>query len=100
MARASATTRASSTGSSAGSRARCPRSTSPIGRLPRAEDLNLDGLDVSQADLDELFAVDPASWQREADLTEEFYATFGGRVPAALQAELAALRYRLKAAQS
>ena len=60
-----------------------PAVESPIGRLPRTEDLNLDGLDVSQADLDELFAVDAESWQREADLTEEFYATFEGRVPAA-----------------
>ena len=77
-----------------------PAVASPIGRLPRPEDLNIDGLDVSQTDLDELFAVDAVSWQREADLTEEFYATFEGRVPAALQAELAALRYRLKVAQS
>ena len=72
---------------------------SPIGRLPRTEDLNLDGLDVSAQDLDELFAVDPESWGQEADLTEEFYATFDGRVPAALQAELEALRYRLKVAR-
>jgi len=69
---------------------------SPIGRLPRPEDLNLDGLDVSDDDMRELFAVDPRTWQQEADLTEQFYATFGGRVPAALQAELSALRYRLK----
>ena len=47
-------------------------------------------------DLDELFAIDRDSWLREADLTEEFYATFGGRVPPPLQAELAALRYRLQ----
>ena len=73
---------------------------SPIGRLPRTADLDLDGIDVPQADLDELFAVDPASWEREADLTEEFYATFDGRVPAALQSELSALRYRLKQART
>ena len=69
---------------------------SPIGRLPRTEDLDLDGIDVAQADLDELFAVDTDLWLREADLTEEFFHTFEGRVPAALWAELAALRYRLK----
>jgi phosphoenolpyruvate carboxykinase (GTP) len=68
---------------------------SPIGRLPRPEDLDLDGIDVPQADLDALFAIDRDSWLREADLTEEFYATFDGRVPAPLQAELSALRYRL-----
>jgi len=71
---------------------------SPIGRLPRTEDLDLDGIEVPQADLDELFAIDAASWLREADLTEEFYRTFDGRVPAPLWAELAALRYRLQRA--
>ncbi|MGR6742627.1 phosphoenolpyruvate carboxykinase (GTP) [Microbacterium sp. F1-18] len=68
---------------------------SPIGRLPRTDDLNLDGIEVSQRDLDELFAVDTESWLREADLTEEFYDTFGDRLPAALRSELEALRYRL-----
>ena len=72
---------------------------SPIGRLPLAEDLNLDGIEVPQADLDELFAVDPELWLQEADLTEQFYSTFEGKVPAALYAELAALRYRLKRSQ-
>ena len=73
-----------------------PAVDSPIGRLPRTSDLNLDGIDVPQGDLDELFAIDRDSWLREADLTEEFYATFDGRVPAPLQAELSALRYRLQ----
>ncbi|WP_337006482.1 MULTISPECIES: phosphoenolpyruvate carboxykinase (GTP) [unclassified Microbacterium] len=72
-----------------------PAVDSPIGRLPRVEDLNLDGLDIPAADLDELFSVDPQAWKTEADLTEEFYDTFGGKVPAALRAELASLRYRL-----
>lgn len=68
---------------------------SPIGRLPRVEDLNLDGLDIPAADLDELFSVDAEAWKTEADLTEAFYDTFGNKVPAALRAELASLRYRL-----
>lgn len=68
---------------------------SPIGRLPRVEDLNLDGLDIPAADLDELFSVDAEEWKTEADLTEAFYDTFGDKVPAALRAELASLRYRL-----
>ena len=71
---------------------------SPIGRLPVTADLDLTGIDVPQSDLDELFAIDPVSWLREADLTEDFYNTFDGRVPAALHSELAALRYRLKSA--
>lgn len=72
-----------------------PAVDSPIGRLPRVEDLNLDGLDIPAEDLDELFSVDAEAWKTEADLTEEFYDTFGDKVPAALRAELASLRYRL-----
>ena len=48
---------------------------------------------------DALFEIDPALWLQETDLTEEFYRTFDGKIPPALYAELAALRYRLKAAQ-
>ena len=68
---------------------------SPIGRLPIVSDLNLDGIEVPQEDLDELFSVDAEAWKTEADLTEEFYDTFGDKVPAALRAELSSLRYRL-----
>jgi phosphoenolpyruvate carboxykinase (GTP) len=68
---------------------------SAIGRLPIVSDLNLDGIDVPQEDLEELFSVDPEAWKTEADLTEEFYDTFGDKVPAALRAELSSLRYRL-----
>ena len=68
---------------------------SPIGRLPLVEDFNLDGIDVPEADLEELFSIDTGAWKTEADLTEEFYDTFGDKVPAALRAELASLRYRL-----
>ncbi|MDQ1131340.1 phosphoenolpyruvate carboxykinase (GTP) [Microbacterium sp. SORGH_AS_0888] len=77
---------------------RVPAVDSPIGRLPRIEDLNLDGMEVSEADLEELFAIDPDSWLAEADLTEEFYDTFGDRIPSSLRAELSSLRYRLKQA--
>ena len=58
-------------------------------------DLNLDGADVTDEDLAELFRVDTAAWSREADGVEEFFATFGDRLPAALSTELASLRYRL-----
>lgn len=72
---------------------------SPIGRLPRREDLNLEGLDITDADLDELFDVDVEAWQAEADSIEEFYGIFGDRLPAALRSELEALRYRLASAR-
>ena len=73
---------------------------SPIGLLPEPGALNLDGIDVPEADLEELFSVDPDSWLAEADLTEEFYDTFGDKVPAELRAQLDALRTRLEAAKT
>ncbi len=65
------------------------------GRLPRREDLNLDGLDLTDEQLDELFELDPAAWAAEADLTQEYFAQFGDRLPVALTEELEALRQRI-----
>ena len=68
---------------------------SPIGRLPILAELDLEGVDISRADLEELFALDAASWLAEADLTEEYFGQFGDRVPEELQSQLAELRDRL-----
>ncbi len=67
----------------------------PIGYLPAEGDLNLDGLDLTPDAVERLFRVDPASWRVECDLTEEYFEQFGKRVPPALHAELASLRYQL-----
>jgi phosphoenolpyruvate carboxykinase (GTP) len=67
----------------------------PVGVVPADGELDLAGLDVPEADLAELFAVDPQAWSRECDLTEEWFARFGDKVPADLHAELAAMRARL-----
>ena len=68
---------------------------SPVGVLPNREDLPLEGLEISQGDLDALFDVDKSSWLAECDLTEEYFGQFDGRVPAELHAELADLKQRL-----
>ena len=68
------------------------------GRLPRVEDLDLDGLDLTDDQLKALFALDPKAWAAEADLTEEYYAKFGDKLPAELSAQLAALRERIGSA--
>ncbi len=66
-----------------------------IGRAPAPGALYTDGLDITDAALEELFAVDPATWLAEADLTEEYFAQFGSHLPAEMTAELADLRTRL-----
>jgi len=68
----------------------------PVGIVPGEGDLDIDGLDLPADAVRQLFEVDRESWQDEADLTEEFFDRFGSRVPAALRAELASLRYRLR----
>ena len=68
-----------------------------IGVVPAPGELNLDGIDVPDDALEQLFEIDPASWLAECDLTEEFFAQFGDRVPARLRDELATLRERLAA---
>ena len=69
-----------------------------VGRIPAEGELNLDGLDIPAAQMDELFAVHSQSWLSEADLTQEYYEQFGDRVPSALYDQLDALRYRLQQA--
>jgi phosphoenolpyruvate carboxykinase (GTP) len=65
---------------------------SPVGLLPSPGALDTRGLDLDDEALAQLFEIDPGSWQLEADLTEEFFATFGDRVPTALCDRLARLR--------
>jgi phosphoenolpyruvate carboxykinase (GTP) len=72
----------------------------PIGVAPVAGAISIEGLDVTAEQWAELFAVDPASWLVECDLTEEYFGKFGDQVPAALRAELDGLRARLTAAQA
>ncbi|MGZ4466788.1 MAG: phosphoenolpyruvate carboxykinase (GTP) [Nocardioides sp.] len=67
----------------------------PLGLQPAAGALYLDGLDLTDEQVAELFAVNPHSWRSEADLTEDYFAKFGERLPQALTDELTQLRARL-----
>ena len=67
----------------------------PIGRIPAPGALNFAGLDISDAQIAELFAIEKDSWLAESDLTEAYYDKFGDRIPAALRGQLSALRARL-----
>jgi len=66
-----------------------------LGLAPAPGALVLDGLDISDEQLIELFAINPATWEAEADLTQEYFAKFGDHLPPALFDELAQLRARL-----
>nr|WP_141991430.1 phosphoenolpyruvate carboxykinase (GTP) [Rhodoglobus vestalii] len=70
---------------------------SALGLLPRDGDLNIHGLELSDETMQQLFAIDTDSWKAEAASTEEFFATFDGRVPAAVTRQLEHLKARLDA---
>jgi phosphoenolpyruvate carboxykinase (GTP) len=61
---------------------------SAIGRLPRPEDLNTTGLDVSAEALRELTSIDPALWRKETAAIREYLRSYGDRLPHALLREL------------
>jgi phosphoenolpyruvate carboxykinase (GTP) len=53
----------------------------PIGLLPAPGALDLDGLEISEADLDLLLTVDRQAWKLEADQIPEFFRGFGDHLP-------------------
>jgi phosphoenolpyruvate carboxykinase (GTP) len=61
----------------------------PIGRLPAADDLRLDGIEVDAANMAALLDVDVESWKAEMADIGEYLSTFGDRTPPALEAERA-----------
>lgn len=67
----------------------------PIGFVPRPQDINLDGLDMTRESLNELLEIDNEQWKKETELIEEHYAKFD-RLPQALRKELENLKNRLK----
>ncbi len=72
----------------------------PIGYVPNAEDINIEGLDgVTLDTIKSLLDVDVESWLADIDNIKEFYAQVGERVPTAMYDELAALEARLKTAK-
>jgi len=67
----------------------------PIGNLPTADALDLTGLDISKADLEELLRVDNEAWRAEIANIREDYKIYGDKLPAELAAQLEALEKRL-----
>ncbi len=66
-----------------------------IGNLPRPEDLDLAGLDLAPGVLAQLLSVQAEEWRAEAADIEKYLDEYGSRTPAALRAQVQALRARL-----
>jgi phosphoenolpyruvate carboxykinase (GTP) len=59
----------------------------PIGYLPRPEDLDLQGLEIAPAVIDSLLTVDKGSWRDEMTAIAGYFGELGSRVPAELLEE-------------
>ncbi len=68
----------------------------PIGYVPRVDDINLEGTDVSQETLAGLLTVDRDLWREETAGIREFYGKFGDKLPAELAHQLETLEDNLK----
>jgi phosphoenolpyruvate carboxykinase (GTP) len=67
----------------------------PIGKLPTKEALDLDGLEIDDADLDTILSVDVDGWKAAIPQIREHYARFGDKLPAALNVEVDSLEAKL-----
>ncbi|MCG7606752.1 phosphoenolpyruvate carboxykinase [Mycolicibacterium sp. (ex Dasyatis americana)] len=69
--------------------------STPIGIVPTAADLDLSGLDVDPADVDEALAVNVDEWKAELPLIEEWFEFVGEKLPTGIKDEFDALKHRL-----
>ncbi len=67
----------------------------PIGYVPYAKDINIEGLDITEETVEDLLSVDKETWKEEAKGIEEFYEQFGDRLPKELREELNTLKSKL-----
>jgi phosphoenolpyruvate carboxykinase (GTP) len=71
----------------------------PIGRIPREEDLDLSDLSIEKSDLRQLLSPDVEGALAEIEDSRQFFGKFGNRLPEELREELDALEERLRAAR-
>jgi phosphoenolpyruvate carboxykinase (GTP) len=67
----------------------------PIGWLPNPQDLDLEGLNLSAEDLDELLFVDTEAFKADLEDAFKYFAQFGTKLPNELKNQLEKLKKRL-----
>ncbi len=67
-----------------------------IGYVPKAKDINLEGINLTQKELENLLNIDADLWIKEAESIEQFYEILGNDLPKELKNELENLKIRLQ----
>ncbi len=70
--------------------------TTPIGKMPRAEDIDMTGLDISSEDMVELLRVDTDAFIQELDDMDSYMAKVGDRLPERMKKQVEEYKKRLK----
>ena len=70
----------------------------PIGFVPTVDSLRIEGMNVPEATMNELLAVDSAAWMDELEFAWLFFESLGERFPQTLRGELSKLMDRLRVA--
>lgn len=73
-----------------------PATLTPIGYVPTKESLDLSGLSIADAALQELLSVDTEAWKEEAKELASYFSLFGSHLPDGIRDQLNALRDRFQ----
>ena len=68
----------------------------PLGYIPKYEDVDMDGLDFSRKKWDGLFSINTMEWKEELSAQKKFLDKFGRDLPKEIIEEYKALKKRLK----
>ncbi|MBN2377471.1 MAG: phosphoenolpyruvate carboxykinase (GTP) [Sedimentisphaerales bacterium] len=68
----------------------------PIGFIPKPQDIDMTGLDLPAENMQKLLSIDPEDWLKEAQNVSEYFIQFGDRLPKEILKQHAALLERLK----
>jgi phosphoenolpyruvate carboxykinase (GTP) len=67
----------------------------PVGYVPQAADLDIGGLKIDAAEIDELLRIDVDGWKGEVPEIEAYLDSAGDRLPARMKTQLAGLKKRV-----
>jgi phosphoenolpyruvate carboxykinase (GTP) len=69
--------------------------TTPIGYVPRKEDINIKGIESVEPQLEDILNVKNEEWKKECEGIAEYFGKFGDRLPKEIQNQFEALKSRL-----
>ena len=66
-----------------------------IGYIPNAKDIHLEGINLTEEDVEELLHIDKEAWTEEVQKQEEFFRKFGNKLPEEIIKEHKKLKARI-----